>query len=50
MFERKTKCEMCGKEIVNHNGLKKYCSACRKKRDDELQSKNVAKQKKKTRM
>jgi uncharacterized Fe-S cluster-containing protein len=41
---------MCWKEIVNHNWLKKFCSACRKKRDDELQKENVEKQKKRVRI
>jgi len=38
---------MCWKEIINHNWLKKFCSICRKKRDDELSKKNLQSKNKK---
>lgn len=40
-----TNCQICGKEIRAMWNMRKYCSACRKIRDDELQREKDAKKK-----
>lgn len=40
-----TNCQICGKEIKAMWNMRKYCSACRKVRDDELQQQRSAKKK-----
>lgn len=44
---RMSKCLICWKEMTDITWQKKYCSKCRKIRDDELWKKNRANKKKK---
>jgi len=47
---RIVKCQMCWIDMEVKFWVKKYCNACRQKRDDELQKIKDEKQRLKTRM